>query len=168
MQRTEFLKLIGCKNAETEYIPVACLLRNGIACAGYVNQATNEQFSDVCLLVNARMIDLRDPSRRTEHGAIHDFSDFLEEFVVGMMDRTASVAKKQDDRFDSFQDRFGKSIPLTAIAFDEIAVVYPVVQIGNLLQQVKDAPNTDSQQGSSFLDFDRQSVVVKLLRTKIW
>ena len=169
MQRAEFLKLIGSKSDGAEYVPVACLLRNGYACAGYVNQTINEQFSDICILVNARMVDLREPNRRTERGAIHDFSDFLEEFVVDMMNKPLIESESSDDNeHDPFQDRFGKSIPLTAIAFDEMAVVYPVVRIGNLLRQVNEGAKKGSEEIPSFLDFERKSVVVKVLRTKIW
>ncbi|MBM4077060.1 MAG: hypothetical protein FJ267_15630 [Planctomycetes bacterium] len=183
MQRAEFLKLIGTKKEGAEYLPVAFLLSNGIACAGYVNPATNEQFTDCCLLFNARMIDLRDPSRRTERGAIQDFGDFLEEFVTGMLKSKSAakakaaaatkgetpVAKKRSsDDSDPFRDRFGKSIPITAIPFNEISVVYPIMKISDLMQQVSDAPESDSKQLPTFLDFDNQSLVVKLLRTKIW
>ncbi len=169
MQRTEFLKLIGSKNDGAEYVPIACLLRNGYACAGYVNQAINEQFSEICILVNARMVDLREPNRRTERGAIHDFSDFLEEFVMEMMDKPLKEGESEEDHeHDPFQERFGKSIPLTAISFDEMAVVYPVMRIGNLLKQVNADKKKDSTETPSFLDFERKSVVVKVLRTKIW
>ena len=169
MQRAEFVKLIGGKSEGGDYIPVACLLRNGYACAGYINQSINEQYSDICILVNARMVDLREPNRRTERGAIHDFGDFLEEFVVGMMDKKkAKDGDFSDEENDPFQSRFGKSIPLTAISFDEIAVVYPVARIGNLLRQVNVEAKTDTQQIPSFLDFENKSLVVKVLKTKIW
>ena len=168
MQRDEFLKLIGGKSDGTEYIPVACLLKNGYACAGYVNQAVNDPFTDLCLLVNARMVDLREPSRRTERGAIHDFSEFLEEFVIGMMDKASQDHDVIEDAQDSLHQRFGKCIPLTAVAFSEIAIVYPVARIGNLLRQVNVEAKADPQQVPSFLDFENRSVVLKALRTKLW
>ncbi|WP_010581806.1 hypothetical protein [Schlesneria paludicola] len=168
MQRDEFLKLIGSKSDGTEYIPVACLLKNGYACAGYVNQSINEPFNDTCLLINARMVDLREPSRRTERGAIHDFGDFLEEFVTGMMDKTPHDRDPLEDASGGAHERFGKCIPLTAVSFDEIAVVYPVARIGNLLRQVTVETKADPQQVPSFLDFEKRSVVLKVLRTKLW
>jgi len=178
MQRAEFMKLIGGNGDTGDYIPVACLLRNGYACAGYVNQMINEQYSDTCILVNARMVDLREPSRRTERGAIHDFGDFLEEFVVELMDKKQDKKKKDrttekeadllDDEHDPLQAHFAKSIPLTAITFDEIAVVYPVARIGNLLRQVSAEAKTDNKQVPSFLDFENKSLVVKVLKTKLW
>ena len=169
MQRSEFLKLIGSKPDGADYIPVACLLRNGYACAGYVNQAVSEQFGEVCILVNARMVDLREPNRRTERGAIHDFSDFLEEFVVEMMERPPQEDElAAGEHHHTFESRFGKSIPLTAIAFDEMAVVYPVVRIGHLLQQAKVVEKEMSNNVPSFLDFERRSVVLKVLRARIW
>ena len=170
MQRAEFLKLIGGKSDSPEYTPVACLLRNGYACAGYVNQSINEQFSDICILVNARMVDLREPNRRTERGAIHDFSDFLEDFVIGMMDKKSVDEDSSEDEDDVFQGRFSKSIPLTAIAFDEIAVLYPVARIGNLLRQAgaESKSKTTAEAVPSFLDFENKSMVLKLLRAKLW
>lgn len=168
MQRAEFIKLIGGKDDSDDYIPVACLLRNGYACAGYINPAINETYNDVCILVNAQMIDLREPSRRTERGAIHDFSDFLEEFVVGVMGKKSKKKEFSEEEQEHFQDRFGKRIPLTAITFDEIAVVYPVARIGNLLRQANVESKKGSQQVPSFLDFENKSLVVKVLMTKLW
>ena len=168
MQRAEFLKLIGTKGESGDYTPVACLLRNGYACAGFTNQSINDQFSETCILVNARMVDLREPNRRNERGAIHDFGDFLEEFVVRMMKKKPKDEEFLDEESDPFRDQFGKSIPLTAIAFDEIAVVYPISRIGNLLNQAKEESKADEKQVPSFLDFDNKSLVVKILKTKLW
>lgn len=168
MQRAEFLKLIGGKGDSPDYTPVALLLRNGYACAGFVNQTINEQFTDTCILVNARMVDLREPHRRTERGAVHDFGDFLEEFVVEMMDKKPGKDDPDDDDGDSFRDRFGKSIPLTAIAFEEIAIVYPVTRITNLLRQASAESKAGKNEIPSFLDFHNKSVVVKILKTKLW
>ena len=151
-----------------EYIPVACLLRNGYACAGYVNPGINEQFNETCILVNARMVDLREPNRRTERGAIHDFGEFLEEFVLEMMEKKPKDHEFFEECIDGFHERFGKNIPLTAVAFDEAAVVYPVARIGNLLRQANVETKTDPEQVPSFLDFEKRSVVLKVLRTKLW
>ena len=168
MQRAEFLKLIGDKSENSEYTPVACLLRNGYACAGFVNHAVNEQYGDLCILLNARMVDLREPGRRTERGAIHDFSDFLEEFVLETMKKKSREAEFQEVETDPFQDRFGKSIPLTAISYDEIAVVYPVKPIGDLLKRISVETKATAQDVPSFLDFENKSMVVKMLKTKLW
>lgn len=168
MQRAEFLKLIGDKSENNEYTPVACLLRNGYACAGYVNHTVSEQYSDLCIMLNARMVDLREPTRRTERGAVHDFSDFLEEFVLETMKKRTLDPDLEDDERDPFQDRFGKSIPLTAIAFNEIAVVYPVKPIGDLLKRISVETKATSQEIPTFLDFEKKSLVVKVLRTKLW
>ena len=166
MQRAEFLKLIGGKSDNSEYIPVACLLRNGYACAGYVNQSINEQYADLCILLNAKMVDLREPGRRTERGAIQDFGDFLEEFVMGIVDKKKRDKKKKNESSEdseSLQDQFGKSIPLTAISYDEMAVVYPVTPISDLLRRAGDEDKVNS-----FFDFENKSMVLKVLRTKIW
>jgi hypothetical protein len=168
MQRAEFIKLIGAKSDSGDYIPVACLLRNGYACAGFVNQSINEQYTDVCILVNARMVDLREPNRRTERGAVHDFGDFLEEFVVGMMKKKKKGADLLDADQDPIQERFGKSIPLTAVAFDEIAIVYPVARIGNLLNQMNVETKADLEKVPTFMDFENNSLLIKILKTKLW
>src|SRR4051812_28374196 len=107
MQRAEFLKLIGGKSDNGDYVPVSCLLRNGYACAGYVNLTINEQYTDTCIFVNARMIDLREPGRN-DRGAIRDFSDFLEEFVLGMMNKKSKDKDFLDEDHDSIQETFGK------------------------------------------------------------
>ena len=114
------------------------------------------------------MIDLREPSRRTERGAIHDFGDFLEEFVTGVMVKTPRDRDAFEDTNEESYERFGKCIPLTAVSFDEIAVVYPVARIGNLLRQVTVETKADPQQIPSFLDFENRSIVLKVLRTKLW
>ena len=89
------------------------------------------------------------------------------------MGKKAKKGRKEEQEFsdadaDSFQGRFGKSIPLTAIAYDEIAVVYPVTPIGDLLRRANDEVKADAQQVPSFLDFENKSLVVKVLRTKLW
>ena len=173
MQRNEFLKLVGGQSGNADYAPVACLLRNGYACAGYVNLSINEQYTDLCILLNARMVDLREPNRRTERGAVHDFGEFLEEFVIGMMkkthlDKTVPDEESDESGSDPFQDRFGISIPLTAISYDEMAIVYPVTPIGDLLRRAKAETKSGDERVSSFFDFENKSLVLKVLRTKLW
>jgi hypothetical protein len=41
MNREDFAKLVGAETEKTEYLPVACLLRSGYACAGYYHAAVN-------------------------------------------------------------------------------------------------------------------------------
>lgn len=168
MQRADFLKLVGGKSEMADYVPVACMLKNGYACAGYYNQTVNDQYAETCVLVNARMVDLREPQRRTEKAAIHDFGEFLEQFVVGVMEKKPKSKKRVDEETESFPEQFGKSIPLTAISFDEIAIVYPVARIGNLLRQANEQAKSNPTEVPSFLDFQNKSVVVKALMTKLW
>ena len=169
VQRAEFLKLIGGKVDGADYVPVACLLRNGYACAGYVNHTINEQYTDICILVNARMVDLREPNpshRARGHSRFPAISSRNSSW--GMMDKKIKDEEFLGEDHDPFQERFGKSIPLTAITFNEMAVVYPVARIGNLLRQANEETKPDSHAVPSFLDFENRSLVLKVLRTKLW
>jgi hypothetical protein len=165
MKHAEFVRLIGGESANAEYLPVACLLRNGYGCAGYFVPSLNHDFTDTCILVNARLVDLKGGGggpRRT----IDDFSEFLEEIV-----RTAY--RKEESATGG--DRFGRSIPLMAVTYDEISLLYPVSHISTLMHRATEAasgkPDSRESAGASiphFLDFDRRSIVLKLLRTKLW
>lgn len=168
MHRADFLKLVGGKGEGSDYVPVACMLNNGYACAGFYNQSVNDQYADACILVNARMVDLREPKRRTERTAIHDFGEFLEEFVMEVMEKKPKAKKRINEDAEAFEQQFGKIIPLTAISFGEIAVVYPVARIGNLLRQASEETKANPAEVPSFLDFQNKSVVLKALMTKLW
>lgn len=165
MNRQDFLKLIGAKSGQADYLPVACLLKTGYACAGFFNSALNDDFSQTCVLVNARLIELAGVAHEAQRSAIHDFNEFIENVVAG-------VLQGSEGDFDSlFSDdpRFGKSIPLSAISFEDISVVYPVGHISTLMRRVEE-DQTGSQSGNipTFLDFENKSVVLKILRTKLW
>ena len=67
------------------------------------------------------------------------------------------------DESSSRSDAYGRSIPLTAIPFEQIAVVYPVAHIGALLRRVEKQQN----RLPGFLDLSK-SELIKLLRTKLW
>ena len=157
MNRKDFVKVIGAASEDAEYLPVACLLRSGYGCAGYYNAALNRDLTDTCVLVNARVVQFEEPQGSGQHATIEDFNEFLEEVVMNFY-------KEEDKEVVPERDLYGKSIPLTAIPYDEIALVYPVAHIGALMrraeQQEKKVP--------TFLDFDNKSVIIKLLRTKLW
>ena len=156
MNQKDFVKLTGAKKEEAEYLPVACLLRSGYACVGYFNQTLNEDFDDTCVLVNGRIIELQGADARGKHYTINDFNDFLEEIV-------GNFHKKRADPLSPKSDEYGKTIPLTAIPYDEIAIVYPVAHIGALLKRAQQ----EKKELSKFMDFDK-SEILKLLRTKLW
>lgn len=159
MNRSDFLRLIGTDGGQTEYVPVACLLRGGYGCAGYYNANVNDDLSDTCVLVNARIVDLSATPEGTKQGAIQKFRDFIEEIV--MRHYKAEYEKAEEAVMSRGDNIYGPSIPLAAIPFAEIAVLYPVARIGTLMQRSeKEVP--------TFLDFDNKSAVLKVLRTKLW
>ncbi len=129
MNRDDFVKLVGSTSDNSQYLPVAFLLRNGYACAGYYNPLVNEGLVSTCVLLNARLIELQGENKLGGRASINDFNDFLEEVVVNFCDpnRPSSLSARSD--------AYGKSIPLTAIPYDQIAVVYPVAHIGALMHR---------------------------------
>lgn len=157
MNRNDFKKLIGAESEDAEYLPVACLLESGYGCAGYYNAALNADLSETCVLVNARLVEFRRPETAGQRATIEDFNEFLEEIVMNYYNEAESERAPESDLY-------GKSIPLTAIPYGQIALVYPVAHIGALMRRAEKEEN----RVPTFLDFDRKSVVIKLLRTKLW
>ena len=90
MNREDFIKLVGAASAKAEYLPVAFLLRNGYACAGYYHSAVNEDLNSTCVLLNARLIELQAENRVSGQPSINDFNDFLEEVVAGFSEPKAT------------------------------------------------------------------------------
>jgi hypothetical protein len=161
MNRTDFLKLIGAHGAKAEYLPVACLLRSGYGCAGYYNAQLNDGLTDVCVLANVRLVAFRDP-RPGGRGAIEDFSDFLEEVVLRSFHEAAAGAQAAEQT--GVGDAMGKSVPLAAVPFDEIAVIYPVAHIGTMMRTVE----AEDRRVPAFFDFDNKSIILRALRTRLW
>jgi len=167
MNKSDFLKLIGAESAVSDYLPVAALLRSGYGCAGYFNREINSDLSDTIVLVNARLAEFRDATAsRGTTAMIEDFNEFIEEIV--------QRSYQNPDATLGGGDEYGKSIPLVAIPLSEMAVVYPVARIEQLLRRVQ-GEATPASTGSapasklpSFFDFDNKSLVLKALRTKLW
>jgi hypothetical protein len=67
MERKTFLKLIGADSGEAEYVPVAFLLKCSYAGIGFYNGSVNEKFADVCVFLNARLVNL---DRASEQGHV--------------------------------------------------------------------------------------------------
>lgn len=171
MDRNDFVKLIGSATTGSEYLPVAFLLRSGYACAGYYHPAVNGDLNNTCVLLNAHLIELEKEPSSTGHPSIHDFNDFLEEIVM-------TVYGSDTPQLDvpSHSALYGKSIPLAAIPFDEIAVMYPVSHIGALLRRAEAVrsematsaePQPQAKKVPTFLDLN-QSAIINLLRVKLW
>lgn len=163
MNRDDFIKLVGATEGQAEYLPVAFLLSNGYACAGYYHSAMNDDLNSTCVLLNARLIELRAESRITGQPSINDFNDFLEEVVAGFCE--SNVKSDALPRAGAY----GKSIPLTAIPYEQIAVVYPVAHIGALMRRSEQQQQQDKKQHRlpTFFDLDK-SEIIQLLRTKLW
>jgi len=162
MNRKDLLNLVGHKTSQpADYVPVACLLKSGYACVGYFNSIVNAELEETLVLLNMRLVDLRPEEAGARRARVSDFSDFLEETVVRHVDH-----KESGEDTGS-----GSTIPLTAIPLREIAILYPVAHIATLLRHAhrEAGASTQSSSGvSGFLDFNNRSIVLKVLRTKLW
>ncbi len=156
MQKGDFLQIVGAGGG-TEYAPVAGMLQSGYSFAGYYNSALNAGLDATCVILNARLVDLRSTADVPTRPHVSDFNEFVEDIVLKnyLSDQPPQAPRS---------DLYGKSIPLAAIPYDQIAVVYPVGQIGKMMQAVQ----RESKKLPSFLDFDDKSLVLKVLRTKLW
>ncbi|MFZ1932548.1 MAG: hypothetical protein WCB27_04770 [Thermoguttaceae bacterium] len=157
MNRDDFVKLVGVASDDDQYVPVAFLLCNGYACAGYYHPPVNKGLAGACVLLNARLIELRGDNKVGGQPSINDFNEFLEEIVVNFCEPSGN------GKPSSRTDAYGKSIPLTAIPFEQIAVVYPVAHIGSLMRRAE----RQKTRPPRFLDLN-QSEIIKLLQTKLW
>jgi len=157
MHPDDFLKIVGAA-VGTGHATVAGMLARGYGFAGYYSRRLNEGLEDTGVLVNARLVDLRGSQETSSIPHVSDFAEFVEEIVrqnypTGKGKRTIKT------------DVYGKTIPLAAIDFSEMVVVYPVAQIGKMMARLRPTPKSKLP---SFLDFDNKSVLLKLLRAKIW
>ncbi len=109
MLRNDFVTLIGSQPGKADYIPVACLLRNGYGVAGYFNTPVNEGLVDTCVLVNARLLDLTSASESRR--GLPNFTDFVEEIVTRMMENDDFTTNGE---FEG-SSYIGGAVPLTAI-----------------------------------------------------
>jgi hypothetical protein len=163
----DVLRLIGdADSPESDYMPIACLLNSGYGCVGYFNSSVNESLSDTIVLLNMRLVDLRVEEGNSRRGRVADFNDFLQDVVAQHVQAEAIDVESQASKMAE------GSIPLTAIPVGEIAMLYPVAHIARLLKTAYRVRHGDRQiTGSdvhSFLDFDNKSIVLKVLRTRIW
>jgi hypothetical protein len=118
---------------------------------------------DTCVLANVRLVEF-DRGGQGRPG-IEDFNEFLEEIV-----RRYYEAAGDDAGFE--QERYGRSIALSAVPYDEVAVCYPVAAIGKLLQRLDQAGQEKGVERSkrrlpAFFDLD-SSEIIRVLRTKLW
>jgi len=167
MNRDDILSLIGGGTSpDDDYMPVACLLNSGYGCVGYFNKSVNESLTAAIVLLNMRLVDLRAEEGNSRRGRVTDFNDFLQDVVAQHVQAESEIAA------DDSEKREG-TIPLTAIPVSEIAMLYPVAHIARLLKSAQRVTHGNgSAAGSevtpSFLDFNNRSIVLKVLRAKIW
>lgn len=163
----DILQLIGVSDSpESDYTPVACLLNSGYGCVGYFNRSVNESLNDTVVLLNMRLVDLRVEEGHSRRGRVADFNDFLQDVVAQHVQDESE--KEDDDRSENRSD----TIPLTAIPVNEIAMLYPVAHIAKLLKSAQRVTHGDRSHAMdevpTFLDFNNKSIVLKVLRTKLW
>ena len=148
-----------------EYTPVACLLTSGYGCVGYFNGSINESLSDTIVLLNMRLVDLRGEDGHTRRGRVADFNDFLQDVVAQHVLTESTTDAEETQNADG-------TIPLTAIPVSEIAMLYPVSHIAKLLKTARRVTQDDKSvamaEVPTFLDFNNKSIVLKVLRAKIW
>jgi hypothetical protein len=160
MDVKELSRLIGAKSGKAEFLPVAFLLKTGYACYGHYNSTVNQGLSDLCVLLNVQLLDLTATMQKSRN-TIRDFSDFLEDVVVRASKSDAETTDSDEPRPKS---KFGKAIPIAAVATSDIAIVYPVAQIGALLRRSRDQGESLA---TTLMDF-KKSEIRALLLTKLW
>ena len=163
----DILCLMGSSiSPESDYTPIACLLNSGYGCVGYFNPSVNENLSDTIVLLNMRLVDLRLEEGHSRRGRVADFNDFLQDVVAQHVKAEAEIASTEET------ESMDGTIPLTAIPVSEIAMLYPVAHIAKLLKMAQRVTKSEHPETSdevpSFLDFNNKSIVLKVLRTKLW
>lgn len=155
MNSSDLRKIIGTTDGEADYAPVGMLLRSGYACYGHFNSSVNEGLDETLVVLNASLMELK---AAVDHNrpSVEDFREFLLEMVA---------AYDAGDELDILTPEFlGNQIPLLAIPMDEIALVYPVSHIIELLSRAEETKNRATP---ALFDFDR-SEILALLRSKLW
>ncbi len=138
MHKQDFLKLSGAAIERAEYLPVAFMIRGGYGFAGYYNAELNDDLADTCVLLNMRLVEFPGSPAGKSGMTVHDFNDFLE-WIVARHYREARV--QEDDRTtgelpdDEPAGDAGKTIPLAAVVYSDIFLLYPVAHITALMQR---------------------------------
>ena len=186
----DVLSLIGGSELpDSDYMPIACLLKSGYGCVGYFNKSVNQKLTASIVLLNMRLVDLRTEDGHSRRGRVADFNDFLQDVVSqhvqAELSSDATEATHAEGTIPLEFEVFGKlltspdetenaegTIPLTAIPVSDIAMLYPVAHIAKLLKTAKRVAQGDRSgamaEVPTFLDFNNKSVVLKVLRAKIW
>ncbi len=132
MNGSDLRKIIGTTDGETDYAPVGMLLRSGYACYGHFNSNVNDGLDETLVVLNASLMELK-ASVDHNRPSVEDFREFLLDMVAAYdVGAAADIA---------IPESFGKQIPLIAIPMDEIALVYPVSHIIELLSRADKTKN---------------------------
>ena len=166
VNRTDVRNMVGTiPRGSLDYAPLACLLKSGYGCVGYYNSSINSELEETLVLLNMRLVDLRPDETSGHRMRVSDFNDFLQEIVTRHL-------RHNDDEFGSSEGRNDGTIPLAAVPVSEIAILYPVARIATLLKTASGLTEAAEESGKSgvpvFLDFNNRSIVLKVLRTKLW
>ena len=114
-----------------------------------------------------RLVDLRVEDAHSRRGRVADFNDFLQDVVA------KHVHTETESTNDTADDVGAEgTIPLTAIPVREIAMLYPVAHIARLVKSAQRLTRGNGAVAASevpmFLDFNNKSIVLKVLRTRLW
>jgi len=158
MNNADFVKVAGVTQ-DSDYTAVAGILQGGYGFAGYYNGQldVNRALEQTCVLINVRLVNLQATDQATGRPGITDFNQFIEEIVLKQY-----LHDREPEALHS--DFFGKSIPLVALPLDQIVALYPVAQMGRLMEEL----HREKRGVPSFLDFNDRSIVLRLLRAKLW
>jgi len=156
VDKEDLIKIVATVEG-AEYLPLAGMLQNGYGFAGYYNNALNAPMGCALVLVNARLVDLRNHADSRVHPRVKDFNEFIEEIVLLSYQEGRSPVSP-------LQDAYGKSIPLAVVNLAQVTVLYPLHQIAVLMKSIEPEGN----RLPTFLDVDNKSVILRALRTKLW
>jgi len=156
VNKADFLRLVG-ESEDHDYAPIAGMLQTGYGFAGFVNARLNSGMDETLILLNARLVDITGTGEDRSTPRVSDFNEFVEEIVL------QSYRTPEDARMPR-EDIYGKSIPIAAIPYGQIVVIYPVGQIRKLMRNLE----AEKKTVTSFLDFQNKSVIIKLLRSRLW
>lgn len=153
MNSNDFLLVMG-RSKEQKYLPVAGLLEMNYGFFGYFNPDINDEMVESVILLNTTLFKFdQDNGGESSTYHIRDFNDFLEEFVL----------EQKTEVTTRMQEEYGKSMPACLIPLKKIVALYPMSKIRDIVKAVE-----EETPHPTFLDFNNRSVVLKVLRKKIW
>ena len=167
MDVKELGRLIGAKSGKAEYLPVAFLLKTGYACYGHYNSSLNDGLSDLCVLLNVRILDLSQSTQKTK-STVRDFSDFLEDVVVRASKSDPDSTDEGDDTLA--RSKFGKAIPIAAVVSTTSRSSTPLRKLVHscVARGRKHSPRHRSPHPPVRCSTSTRARVLAVLRMKLW